>query len=319
MGAELERERHLAHRAVKLAVALAAVLFAGGGATSVTKISVGFAPCAEIGAFGSVWVANYSSNTLSRVDPGTNAVTGTVKVGAEPCGLAAGAGSIWVDGYGTGAVERVDPVTLKRTRIIHSGLSVWDVAFDGRHVWADNNGDGTVVKIDPRTNTVVRRIKTGLSPTGLAISNGSLWVGANGYGERSFFRISLRTGEVTRIAPGCLRPGYFAVRPGRDPWVTCIGDFSGRGWALRLDPVTNKVKARVRVGRNPGDGAIDAAGRVWVPNKGDGTVSRIDPATNTVVETVQVGGAPFVINEAFGDVWVPDNTGSQVARLHAGA
>jgi hypothetical protein len=31
---------------------------------------------------------------------------------------------------------------------------------------------------------------------------------------------------------------------------------------------------------------------------------------------VTVGGAPFVLNEAFGDVWAPDNIGTQVARLH---
>jgi YVTN family beta-propeller protein len=72
----------------------------------------------------------------------------------------------------------------------------------------------------------------------------------------------------------------------------------------------------VRVGRNPGDGAIDTAGRVWIPNKNDGTVSRIDPETNTVVETVPVVTAPFVTNEAFGDVWVPDQAGDQVWRLH---
>ena len=78
---------------MKVLVALAAV-----SATTVTPVKVGIQPCAEIGAFGSVWVANYGSATLSRVDPSTNRVTGTVKVGAGPCGLAAGAGSIWVDG-----------------------------------------------------------------------------------------------------------------------------------------------------------------------------------------------------------------------------
>jgi YVTN family beta-propeller protein len=290
------------------------VALAGG--TTVTTVKVGFSPCAEIGAYGSLWVANYASSTLSRVDPQTNKVTGTVRVGSEPCGLAAGAGAIWVDGYGTGTVERVDPNTLKRTASIRSGLSVWDVAFDGRFVWADNNGDGTVVKIDPRTNRVVRRIETGLSPTGLAVGDGSLWVGANGFGEHAFFRVSLRTGKVVKVAPGCLRPAYFAVRPGREPWVTCVGDLAHPGWAVRLDPATNRVLARVRVGRTPGDGAIDAAGRVWIPNKRDGTVSRIDPATNRVVETIQVGGSPFVLNEAFGDVWAPDSTSSQVVRLH---
>jgi YVTN family beta-propeller protein len=89
-----------------------------------------------------------------------------------------------------------------------------------------------------------------------------------------------------------------------------------RGSAIRFDPRSNRVVARVRVGVNPGDGAIDTKGRVWIPNKADGTVSRIDPGTNSVVETVTVGGAPFVTNEAFGDVWAPDNTGTSVARIH---
>jgi YVTN family beta-propeller protein len=313
VGAELEGQRHLALHTVKLAVAVAAV-----AATTVTPVKVGVQPCAEIGAFGSVWVANYGNATLSRVDPKTNRVTGTVNVGAEPCGLAAGAGSIWVDGYGTDTVERVDPRTLKRTRRIPAGPAVWDVAFDGRYVWADDNGNGVVVKIDPRRNAVVRRFHTGGSPTGLAIAAGSLWVGSNGLLDRTFFRISLATGRITRIAPGCTRPAYFAVARTGDVWITCVGDTVSKGAALRLDPRTNTVRARVAVGISPGDGAVDAHGRIWIPNKGDGTVSRIDPASNRVVETVKVGGAPFVLNEAFGDVWAPDYTGSRVARLHIG-
>jgi YVTN family beta-propeller protein len=297
---------------VKLVVAVAAL------ATTVTPVRVGLQPCAEIGAFGSLWVANYGSGTLSRVDPETNRVTGTVKVGAGPCGLAAGAGSIWVDGYGTDRVERVDPRTLKRTRSIPSGPAVWDVAFDGRYVWADDNTNGTVVRIDPRRDKVVRRFRTGGNPTGLAIAAGSLWVGSNGPLDRRFFRISLSTGRITRISPGCARPAYFAVATAGDVWVTCVGDTVSKGLALRVDPDTNRVVARVRVGVNPGDGAIDTEGRIWIPNKADGTVTRIDPASNRVAETVRVGGAPFVTNEAFGDVWAPDNTGNTVARLHAG-
>lgn len=297
---------------------MAAAAAAAAAATTVTPVTVGLQPCAEIGAFGSLWVANYGSATLSRVDPETNKVTGRVKAGAGPCGLAAGAGALWVDGYGTGTVERVDPRTLKRTRAIPSGPAVWDVAFDGRYVWADDNANGTVAKIDPRRNAVVRRFHTGGNPTGLAIAAGSLWIGSNGPLDQTFFRISLATGRIARISPGCTRPAYFAVAKTGDVWVTCVGDTVTRGTAVRVDPRTNRVLARVRVGVNPGDGAIDTKGRVRIPNKADGTVSRIDPASNRVVETVKVGGAPFVTNEAFGDVWAPDNTGTTVARLHAG-
>ncbi len=300
-----------------LGAALAAAAITS--ATAVTHVAVGRSPCAEIGAYGSLWVANYASGTLSRVDPATGRVAATVRVGARPCGLAAGAGAIWVDGYGTGSVERVDPRTLRRVRRIPAGPGVWDVAFDGRYVWADDNGDGTVVKIDPRTNRVVRRVRTGGSPTGLAVAAGSLWVGSNGYADRSFFRISLATGKVTEIAGGCLRPAYFAVGRARDDvWVTCVGDRVNAGSVLRVNPRTNRTVARVAVGVNPGDGAIDAGGQVWIPNKADGTVSRIDPEANAVVETVRVGGTPFVVNAAFGDVWVPDSSGRTLSRLHLG-
>lgn len=300
----------LGHLAYPALTALAVVL-----ATTATPVKVGLSPCAETPGLGSLWVANYASATVTRVDPATNRATGTVKVGAEPCGMAAGAGAIWVDGFGTGTVERIDPVRMRRVATIPAGPGVWDVAFDGRSVWADDNYDGTVVRIDPATNRVVQRIHTGGSPTGLAVSNGSLWVGSNGATDRRFFRISLRTGRVTTVVPGCLRPAYFAVHAGDDPWVTCVGDGIHHGSALRIDPKTNRVVTRLPVGRDPGDGAIDDAGRVWIPNKGDGTVSRIDPATDAVAETVPVGGTPFVTIAAFGDVWVPDYAGATIDRL----
>lgn len=317
MGSELEGRRHLAAQALRTVVALFAAGAVAAAAAAPTKIvariTVGLAPCAEVEGFGAVWVANYGSSTLSRLDPNSNRVLRTVKVGASPCGLAAGAGAIWVDGYGTGTVERVDPKTMRRVASIPAGLSVWDVAFDGRHVWADANGDGTVVEIDPHSNRVVRRFKVGGAPTGLAVADGSLWIGNNGYGDRTFFRLDLGTGSVHRVSPGCLRPAYFAVRAGDDPWLTCVG--VTRGEALRIDAATNRVVARVRLGHNPGDGAIAADGSVFIPNKSDGTVTRIDSRTNRIAGTIRTGGAPFVINAAFGDVWVPDNLGTQVWRL----
>ena len=93
-------------------------------------------------------------------------------------------------------------------------------------------------------------------------------------------------------------------------------DLRRRRAALRLDPRDNHVKARVSLGHTANDGSIDGAGRVWIPNKIDGTVTRIDPATNTVAETVKVGGQPFVVNSAFGDMWAADNVGPWLFRLH---
>jgi YVTN family beta-propeller protein len=115
---------------------------------------------------------------------------------------------------------------------------------------------------------------------------------------------------VTQLRNLCAKPAYFAAA--RDAvWITCVGP----GLALRVDPRTNRVVARVRVGTQPGDGVVGADGTVWIPSKADGTLSRIDPATNAVVETVKVGSQPFVLNVGFGDLWVPDFGGREVWRV----
>ena len=296
---------------IALALALAAVP-AGAAPPGhvVARIKIGLNPCAEVQAFGAVWVANASSNTLSRINPATNRVTATVKVGPQPCALVPAAGALWVDGYGWGEVERVDPRRLKVTRRISVGSGVWDVAFDGRFLWADSNGDGTVVKIDPRTSRIVTRLRIGGSPTGLEVADGSLWVGSNGPGDRRFFRIDLATRRVTRIDAACARPAYFASAPGA-VWVMCVGDTT----VLRIDPATNAIVARVEAGPQPGDGTVGADGLVWVPLRGAAKVARIDPATNAVVDTIAVSGTPMLLNVAFGDVWVPDYRGSTIWRL----
>lgn len=97
----------------------------------VAKIRTGFKPCSETGGLGFLWVANYGEGTLSRIDPATNEVTGTVRLGltSQPCGIGIGAGALWVTGYGTAEVIRVDPVRLRVVKRIPAGSGVWDVIY----------------------------------------------------------------------------------------------------------------------------------------------------------------------------------------------
>jgi hypothetical protein len=49
--------------------------------------------------------------------------------------------------------------------------------------------------------------------------------------------------------------------------------------------------------------------------RGENALVQIDAATNTVVERVAVGPTPFVVNEGFGDLWVPSYGGADVRRV----
>jgi YVTN family beta-propeller protein len=76
-----------------------------GGTDSVTvvgtggrthTIPVGGEPTGLATGAGSVWVASTAAGTLTRVDPGRETVTATVRVGERPYAVAASPQAIWV-------------------------------------------------------------------------------------------------------------------------------------------------------------------------------------------------------------------------------
>ena len=58
---------------------------------------------------GLVWIPNTGSDTISVVDPGTNAVIRTVAVGRQPYPLRLLYGDVWVPNGGGSEVWRIRP------------------------------------------------------------------------------------------------------------------------------------------------------------------------------------------------------------------
>src|SRR5581483_5030131 len=75
------------------------------------EIDVGGRPFSLAEAAGSLWIANFLSGTVERLDPTTNRVIARIQVGGEPYGLAAGGGSVWVGNNGSDSVARIDTAT----------------------------------------------------------------------------------------------------------------------------------------------------------------------------------------------------------------
>ena len=92
------------------ALVLATTALAAAGAPRVAaKIRVGLKPCAAIQAYGAVWISNYGSATLSRVDPATNRVTERVAVGTGPFVVTEIAGEAWVPSWNGADIWRLRP------------------------------------------------------------------------------------------------------------------------------------------------------------------------------------------------------------------
>jgi YVTN family beta-propeller protein len=96
---------------------------------------------------GAVWVANPERDTVSRIDPATNAVTATISDIDVPVGVAVGARSVWV--------------TNRVTRTIPVGTNPGRIAFGGGYLWVALQGAPTLVQVDPATNAVKARVTTG--------------------------------------------------------------------------------------------------------------------------------------------------------------
>jgi YVTN family beta-propeller protein len=93
---------------------------------------------------GAVWVGNWHDDSVSRIDPATNRVTGSpIPIGFHAGNLAVGAGGVWV-------------------------------TSDYRAESAPE--DVVVVRIDPRTNQAVETIALGGHPIDVAVAAGAVWV-----------------------------------------------------------------------------------------------------------------------------------------------
>jgi YVTN family beta-propeller protein len=139
---------------------------------------LGLVPRGIAVGLGAVWVSNGSQNTVSRINPQTRQVTGTLTVAGDPRALAVGQGAVWVTAFRDDQVSRLaarpgEPIT---TESIHVGDGPIDVAVGAGGVWVANSRDGTVSRIDPRTGKVVATVRLGNSPRGIAAGADKIWV-----------------------------------------------------------------------------------------------------------------------------------------------
>jgi DNA-binding beta-propeller fold protein YncE len=121
------------------------------------------------------------------------------------------------------------------------------------------------VRIDEGARAVTRRIAVPGRPTRLAADKKAVWVAT--LGKPAVWRIDTRTGKVAARIPLAAIPSRITLGEG-SVWVAAYRRRTGRsylgGTVIRIDPVTNRVVARVALGDLGPDGILAAHGLVWV-------------------------------------------------------
>ena len=173
----------------------------------------------------------------------------------------------------TNSVARIDPVGVKLESYQPVGTDPRAIALGLGSVWVASAANGTVYRLDPATG-MLRGQPIGIGGddlSGLAIGSGSVWVADGNDGTvtrinpRGVVEATILHDARPTVAPA---PVFFVAYGSHYVWATRANEL------LRIDPTTNQVDKRLKIGTPTG--LATGGGSVWVTTSSD--LSRIDPA-----------------------------------------
>jgi YVTN family beta-propeller protein len=309
--------------AVLLAISLAIVIalpwirpspvsFPGNSVGSINQdgslgpsVRVGQSPDGLTYAAGSLWAANRSENTVSRIDPNTHTVQTTIPVGNRPVALTSTDLDVWVANFDDGTVSRVN---IRTNRVVGEparvGAGPIAIASGRSGVWVVSYAAGTIQRIDPTTGQADTAIPVGHGPDGIVMDDTSIW--------------------VTDALDGTVVEFYPVPGSGKSAWVLKPGtsvQVAGGPQGIALTPTYVWVASRLsqtvtRINRATlqtisfavGDGphsVVVTGGAVWVSNEYDGTLTSIDQLSNEVHRLPSIGASPRDLAvDSEGRIWV---------------
>jgi DNA-binding SARP family transcriptional activator/ABC-type transport system substrate-binding protein/streptogramin lyase len=222
-----------------------------------------------------------SDGELTRIDEQTGKVVATLGLGVTPSGLAVGQGSVWVSDFNSPALLRIDPsldppIVADRISLPKAGTNqTSDVTVADGSVWVGHGGfnpGAWVERIDPATGRVQHRFSIlGGEATALAYGNGALWVASAPAGELR--KIDPQTNSI--VAKIRLPQGICCVAAGGG-YVWAAVNPDATVWKLSKDgSVLTTIKLPSRI-----DSLAYRDGGLWVADGESGSVIKIDPTTN---------------------------------------
>jgi YVTN family beta-propeller protein len=154
------------------------------------SISVGTDPVALVESGSALWVANATSDSVTRIDLTTATATASISVGRDPSSLAFNSDSnlVYVANHGDNTISVIDARTVSVVNTIQVGDGPISVAYDSGYpalngseslpakLWVADREGKAVERIDPATNTVVRTWSLLASPITVSPDFDQAWV-----------------------------------------------------------------------------------------------------------------------------------------------
>lgn len=179
---------------------------------------------------GNVWVGNYSSANVVKLNPTTGAVMNTIGVGGGPYGLVGDQyGHIWISNRGGGSLQCVNISNNSYTTpYVFSSGSAYGLGVDkDGNIYIANYGSGTVLGFNaitesncPASMTPSKIFNTGTAngSRGVAVDqSGNVWVSNSG--SNKFFVFTSPASS-------------YSVSPGGSNILGAAVDADGYGWTV---------------------------------------------------------------------------------------
>jgi YVTN family beta-propeller protein len=244
-------------------------------------------------------VVSVGSNSVTLIDPATNAIKGRIYVGRSPheAFFTPDGRELWVTIRGQNYISIIDPLAKKEVRRIEVAGGPGMVMFgpDGRYAFVCSSFNPELDVIDARSHRVVNRL-TQASPfcPNIAVSpeNDEVWITLKDVGKVQVFdakppfaqKAVIETGPITNHV------NFANNRNGKFAYVTIGGTDEVKVYRRGGQP---RLVATIPVGALPhglwpsGDGS-----RIYVALENGSAVAAINTLTNSVVATIPIGQTP---------------------------
>jgi streptogramin lyase len=246
-------------------------------------------PCYTASDGTYLWVTCAGSANVRKINMTTNALSANVAVGNTPTGIRYFASHIWVANYTSSTISKIDPGTDTVVTTLSGGnlSGCQDVEYDGTYLYVANYGNTLILQFDIVNNIQFHEIMQPQNYASnyfrLKNLDGELWV--TGIGAGPFQLLRLTNDPMLKeqfLVAGNPTPAE-VVSDGTYIWVLSTTSANAR----KFDPNTNQHIASVAISGVSYAG-VYLNGYLWVGSTATGSVEKIDVSTNTVVATVAV-------------------------------
>lgn len=220
---------------------------------------------------GTVYVANFGSNTVAAISTTSNVVLNPlIVVGTHPVALAETPDQkkLYAVNQGSGNVTAINVVDRSVTQTIATGATpVWAVArSDSARIYVLNSGSGTVSAIDTTSDTLLSSV---------AVAAGANYMAYDGKLNRLYVTNPIAN-TVTALSVSSDPPAVLFTTPvAAGPVSVAVLPDGSRAYAVsstKTPPCTS----------NPGDTQLCISSRATVINANDGSVRKTIPLEPTI-------------------------------------